>query len=159
MAIRHELQPQESSMTTTAAITPLPPSFNSKQINLAPDGATVMVASLKLTAGNWIVYGKFQVVNENFVIANTYCRLTSSLNISQGNTAPSAQVGSPIDYSELNVTAVPDQPTDLNVSLMGPCVVGAGGGYAIITARPLALPAPTAIAIQLVAIKVDNFVS
>jgi hypothetical protein len=118
-----------------------------------------MVASLKLTAGNWIVYGKFQVVNENFVIANTYCRLTSSLNISQGNTAPSAQVGSPIDYSELNVTAVPDQPTDLNVSLMGPCVVGAGGGYAIITARPLALPAPTAIAIQLVAIKVDNFVS
>jgi hypothetical protein len=144
---------------TTAAITPLPPSFNANQVNLSPDGATVLVASLKLAAGNWIVFGKFQVVSENFVIANTFCRLTANLNTTQGSAVPTAQSGNAIDYVEIGITAVPDQPTDTSISLMGPCVIGSGGGYATITARPLALPAPTAIAIQLVAIKIDNFVS
>jgi hypothetical protein len=144
---------------TTAAITPLPPSFNAKQVNLSPDGATVLVATLKLAAGNWIVFGKFQVVSENFVIANTFCRLTANLNTTQGSAVPTAQSGNAIDYVEIGITAVPDQPTDTSISLMGPCVIGSGGGYATITARPLALPAPTAIAIQLVAIKIDNFVS
>jgi hypothetical protein len=144
---------------TTAAITPLPPSFNANQVNLSPDGATVLVATLKLAAGNWIVFGKFQVVSENFVIANTFCRLTANLNTTQGSAVPTAQSGNAIDYVEIGITAVPDQPTDTSISLMGPCVIGSGGGYATITARPLALPAPTAIAIQLVAIKIDNFVS
>jgi hypothetical protein len=144
---------------TTAAITPLPPSFNANQVNLSPDGATVLVATLKLAAGNWIVFGKFQVVSENFVIANTFCRLTANLNTTQGSAVPTAQSGNAIDYVEIGITAVPDQPTDTSISLMGPCVIGSGGGYATITARPLALPAPTAIAIQLFAVKIDNFVS
>jgi hypothetical protein len=144
---------------TTAAITPLPPSFNAHQVNLSPDGATVLVASLKLAAGNWIVFGKFQVVSENFVIANTFCRLTSYLNTAQGSAVPTAQSGNPIDYVEIGITAVPDQPTNTSISLMGPCIIGSGGGYATITARPLALPAPTAIAIQLLAIKIDDFAS
>jgi hypothetical protein len=146
-------------MTTTAATTPLPPNFNANQVNLSPDGATVLVATLKLAAGSWIVFGKFQVVSENFVLANTLCRLTANLNTTQGNAAPTAQSGSSIDIVEIGITAVPGQPTNASISLMGPCIIGSGGGYATITARPLSLPAPTAIAIQLFAIKIDNFVS
>jgi hypothetical protein len=146
-------------MTTTAAINPLPPSFNANLVNLAPDGEAILVATLKLAAGNWVVFGKFQVVCENFVTANTFCRLTAYLNTTQGNTPPIAQSGNPIDYSEIGIYAAPDQPTNAIINLMGPCIIGSGGGYATITARPLALPAPTAIAIQLFAIKIDNFVS